>query len=359
MSHSQKICIGIVYGGKSAEHDVSLRSAKNVLDALDTKRFMPICIGIAKDGTWYLDTHQAMLEGAAKGIIRIAPVLGGNGLLTGIDRPEIDEKVDVIFPVLHGPMGEDGTVQGILELAGIPYVGPGVLGSAIGMDKDVMKRLLRDADIAVTDFITITETHIHPEAIIQRFGLPLFVKPANMGSSVGVTKVDAQKALLPAIRDALHFDTKILVEKAVAGDEIECAVLGNTNPQASIVGRIIPRKGDFYSYEAKYLDENGAVLEIPANIPPNSAEEARRIALKVFTALSCQGMARVDMFLRPDGRIIVNEINTIPGFTNISMYPKLWEATGVAYGELISQLIDLALERFQQRKRLSIDRKVR
>jgi len=267
-------------------------------------------------------------------------------------------RLDIIFPVSHGRFGEDGTVSGLLKLANIAFVGAGVLGSAVGMDKDVMKRLLRDAGIPIGRFITVnrySSKEISFEDARAELGLPLFVKPANLGSSVGIHKVTERAAFERAVRDAFNYDNKILIEEFIMGREIECSVLGNENPIASVPGEILPRH-EFYSYEAKYLDENGAVLDIPAKLPPATSERIRQLAIKTFSTLCCEGMARVDFFLRNGEEIIVNEINTIPGFTRISMYPKLWEATGISYSELIDRLIQLAIERFEREKRLKTDR---
>jgi len=345
-SPQTKLRVGILCGGKSAEHEISLQSAKNVLQAIDKQRFEPVLIGIDKQGIWHINHNEDLLDEAV--------LTSQTNDTRGTLLPN-DQALDVIFPVLHGPLGEDGATQGYLELINIPYVGSGVLGSAIGMDKDVMKRLLRDADIAITDFEVVTAADLdslQADDVVKKLGLPLFVKPANMGSSVGVSKVDSADALKTAIQEALHFDLKVLIEKAVVGDEIECAVLGNTNPRASVIGRIIPKQGNFYSYKVKYIDEDGAALEIPANIPQELAERAQATALHTFKVLACEGMARVDMFARQDGTILVNEVNTIPGFTKISMYPKLWEASSLSYTELITQLITLALERFEARQKL-------
>jgi D-alanine-D-alanine ligase len=266
--------------------------------------------------------------------------------------------LDVIFPVLHGPFGEDGTVQGLLKLANVPFVGAGVLGSALGMDKDVMKRLLREAGIPIARFIATSRyssEEIDFDYAQGRLGLPLFIKPANLGSSVGIHKVKDREGFERAVSDAFNYDNKIVIEEYIAGREIECSVLGNNNPIASVPGEVLPRH-EFYSYEAKYLDENGAVLEIPAKVSAEISDSMRQLAIRTFSVLCCEGMARVDFFLRNDSEIIVNEINTIPGFTEISMYPKLWEATGVSYRDLIDKLIELALERFEREKRLKTGR---
>lgn len=348
---SSKIRVGILFGGKSAEHEVSVQSAKNVVAALDTDKFEPILIGIDTQGGWQ------QLSGVEE--IKHIETLGSyprhissTQALATIETST--QKLDAIFPILHGPLGEDGTVQGLLELADIPYVGCGVLSSAIGMDKDVMKRLLREAGVPTTDFVTITlaeREQVNMKKIINQLGLPLFVKPANMGSSVGVGKISSEAEFLQAIEVAFRYDTKILIEKAVLGDEVECAILGNEQPEASVLGRVIP-KASFYTYEAKYSAGDGTVLEIPAKLPEEITKKAQAIALKTFKTLGCAGMARVDMFVTKDGAVLVNEINTIPGFTKLSMYPQLWEASGVPYSELITRLVELAMERFDRKQHL-------
>ena len=364
---SKKIRVGILFGGRSAEHEVSLQSAKNIVDAIDKNKYEVVLIGIDKKGGWHLNEGSGFFLPATKSQLPELPE-GGENLalvpgkqgdqlvpLSGQQRPG---SLDVIFPVLHGPFGEDGTVQGLLKLANIPFVGAGVLGSAVGMDKDVMKRLLRDAGIPIGRFIVASR--YSPEEIgfdyaRGELGLPLFIKPANLGSSVGIHKVKDRQGFERAVRDAFNYNNKILIEESINGREIECSVLGNDNPIASVPGEILPRH-EFYSYEAKYLDENGAVLEIPARLPSEISERVRQLAIKTFSVLCCEGMARVDFFLRNGREIIVNEINTIPGFTRISMYPKLWEATGISYTELIDKLIELAIERFEREKRLKTDR---
>jgi D-alanine-D-alanine ligase len=355
---SRKIRVAILFGGKSAEHEVSIQSAKNVLEALDIDKFAPVLIRIDKQGVWHTGpdfetlNKLSLLSNTAGSRLTLVP---GNSSKALIDiAQQSSQNIDVAFPVLHGPMGEDGTVQGFLELAGIPYVGPGVLGSAVGMDKDVMKRLLRDAGIPIARHITVTSAErasVDTARIIVDLGLPLFVKPANMGSSVGVSKVEDSATLQQAIDLAFTFDRKILIEGAVEGDEIECSVLGNDHPKVSLPGRIIPQ-AKFYSYDAKYIDADGALLEIPAKLPAETIAKVQQIALKTFQTLCCEGMARVDMFLTKDGEVLVNEINTIPGFTKISMYPKLWEASGVPYKDLITRLLELAIERFEARQKL-------
>ena len=269
--------------------------------------------------------------------------------------------MDVVFPVLHGPLGEDGTVQGLLELVGLPYVGAGVLGSAVGMDKDVQKRLLRDSGIPVADFFTLRRAQYDRDpdrvaSMAAELGFPLFTKPANAGSSVGVRRVASSDELAAAIQHAFAFDHKVLLERSMPGREIECAVLGNDEPIASIPGEVIVSHQDgFYSYEAKYLDENGAGLCIPAELSPDEQHAVQAMAVRAFLALECSGLARVDFFLGRDGGPVVNELNTLPGFTAISMYPKLWAASGVGKTELVTRLIDLALERSRARARLTTD----
>ncbi len=263
-------------------------------------------------------------------------------------------NIDVIFPVLHGPFGEDGTVQGLLKLANLPFVGSGVLGSAVSMDKDVMKRLLRDAGIAIAEFMTFVSSErnrISFDEVRARLGMPCFIKPANLGSSVGITKAHDAREFEAGVREAFRYDRKILVEECVSGREIECAVLGNARPCASGLGEVRPTH-EFYSYEAKYIDEHGAELDIPAKLTPELTEEIRATAVEVHRALACEGMSRVDFFLKEDGEVLVNELNTIPGFTRISMFPKLWEVAGVSYADLIDRLIQLALERFDEEESL-------
>ncbi len=359
-----KTRIGILFGGKSAEHEVSIQSAANVVNALDKEQFEPVLIFIDQSGVWhYVPSIESVLasehETSSEADDRLIISLGSTSEPADSNN-DILQRVDVIFPVLHGPMGEDGSIQGMFELLGVPYVGSGILGSAVGMDKEVMKRLLRDANISIAQFKVVTKDDLdtlNEDEIVGELGLPLFVKPANMGSSVGVSKVDEGTGLTAAVHEALKFDTKVLIEEAITGSEIECAVLGNTHPEASAIGRIAPRPGDFYSYEAKYIDEDGAVLEIPAQISEEAQRNAQAVALKTYKTLGCEGMTRVDMFLRDDDSIVVNEVNTIPGFTKISMYPKLWDVSGLGYTELITRLIELAIERFETRRQLQTSRK--
>ena len=362
---NKKIRIGILFGGKSAEHEVSLQSAKNIVEAIDKNKYDVLLIGIDKNGQWYLNeasrfllhTENPRLIALNQSSEHVALVPKDNeNQLVNLTSHQSLGPIDVVFPVLHGPLGEDGTIQGLLKLFNIPFVGAGVLGSAVGMDKDVMKRLLRDAGLLTPDFLVYHKESIDEidfEQVKNRLGLPFFLKPANLGSSVGIHKVKDESQFQSAILDAFQYDTKILVEEFIKGREIECSVLGNENPIVSIPGEIIPQH-DFYSYEAKYIDEKGALLEIPARLPAEITEQIQNIALRAFKVLCCEGMARVDFFLREEKEIFISEINTIPGFTKISMYPKLWEASGISYKELIDKLIQLALERFEKEKNLKI-----
>jgi len=361
----KKTRVIILFGGRSAEHEISLLSARNVLSALDRTRFEPVLVGIDKAGRWHRESERTLaaaagdpravaLDASAPAVaMEEALVARAPGALEAIDGDE------VVFPVLHGTFGEDGTVQGALELAGVAYVGSGVLGSAIGMDKDVAKRLLRDAGIPIVDFGVVTAAAFRrdPAAVLRALpdlGYPRYVKPANAGSSVGVSRVVGPADLEGAVRAALAFDSKVLIERGIDAREIECAVLGNDDPQASVPGEIIVHHKDgFYSYDAKYVDADGSSWKIPADLPPEVTARLRAQAVAAFRALELAGMARVDFFVaRGDGAVYVNEVNTIPGFTAISMYPKMWEASGLAPSALITRLIDLAIERRDARRAL-------
>jgi D-alanine-D-alanine ligase len=358
----RKLRVAILFGGKSAEHEISLISARNIVEAMDKKKYEIVSIGIDKQGRWFFDEGARLLRGPSPTRVRFHGRTNSTAVLPGatqspmirlVPRRALTE-VDVVFPVLHGPFGEDGTVQGLLKLANVPFVGAGVLGSAVGMDKDVMKRLLRDAGIPIARFLVFersSASKIDLSDVRRVLGFPFFVKPANLGSSVGISKVNSQTQFRAAIREAFRYDNKIVIEENIRGREIECSVLGNERPIASLPGEIVTRH-DFYSYNAKYLDEKGAQLLIPANLSRRLVKEVQEIAVRSFKALCCEGMARVDFFLRNDREVFVNEINTIPGFTKISMYPKLWEASGLPYAELIDRLIRLALDRFRKEKKL-------
>src|SRR6266404_3746783 len=395
-----KLRVGILFGGRSGEHEVSLLSAASVVNAIDKTKYEVIPIGITKDGRWLTAEHAEMLlrgdRHAGEGARSTQPTQlragdpeatpGAAVLATGesvVVPPEPARRdaglapfqtdanlrrasdrainVDVIFPVLHGTFGEDGTIQGLLELAEIAYVGAGVLGSSAGMDKDIMKSLFRAAGLPIVKHVTILRSQFEREPkktqklVEGKLKYPVFVKPANLGSSVGISKAHDRKELGPAIEEAARFDRKIVIEEGVGGKnrkarEIECSVLGNDDPKASVAGEIVPCK-EFYDYDAKYLDE-GSQLIIPAKLTKAETKKIQQLAISAFKAVDCSGLARVDFLMDPKSRkIYLNEINTMPGFTAISMYPKLWAATGVTYPELIERLIQLGLERHQDKKR--------
>lgn len=368
-SNTQKLRIGLLFGGRSGEHEVSLASAISVYKALDKSRYDVTMIGIDRDGRWLLPDPQALLAHADRPmLVKFAKSEAAYGLVPYPAEQQMvalqpssatSPKFDVILPILHGTYGEDGTVQGLLELASIPYAGSGVLGSSIGMDKDIAGRLFALAGINTVPTVCVRrhEYQAQPKIVMEQlfaeFEFPFFVKPANAGSSVGVHKVKSRDGLKAALDDAFQFDTKLLVQKGIDARELEVAVLGNEEPRASIVGEIVP-KHEFYSYEAKYIDANGAELHYPAeNVPADTIDKVRDWAVRAFKAIECRGMARVDFFLdRKTGALYINEINTIPGFTSISMYPKLWDASGVKYPELLDELIRLALAHAQERKGL-------
>lgn len=352
-----KVRVGIVFGGKSGEHEVSIQSAKNIYEALDREKYEVTLLGVDKQGVWHLGSDASFILNASNPKLIalnqtapvVVPVENQNGALAlkDPDSGAVRDRVDVFFPIMHGTFGEDGSLQGFLRLLNAPFVGAGVLGSAVGMDKDVMKRLLKEAGLPVPAFRVVRAHELSRTdwaEVVMDLGTPLFVKPCNLGSSVGISKVKRPGDLPAAVGEALLYDTKVIIEEAVRGREVECAVLGNDAPEASICGEIVPQH-EFYSYEAKYIDENGALLKIPADIEPAVQERIRATAVRVFQVLDCAGMGRVDFFLRPDGTALVNELNTLPGFTRISMYPKLWEATGLPYPKLLDRLIQLAVER--------------
>ena len=359
MAENKRLRVGVIFGGRSGEHEVSLASAASVIRALDPEKYEAVPIGIGKDGRWFIGTPaQKMLPDVLRQGHRVMlsadPSVGA--LLPLEDRAAGSQRVDVIFPVLHGTFGEDGTVQGLLDLAGLPYVGSGVIGSAVGMDKDMAKRLFLQAGLPTGDFLAILRSEWEKgrerimKAVAKKFRFPVFVKPATLGSSVGMTKVHKREELAAALDLAAEFAQKILVERNIRGREIEVSVLGNDEPEASIPGEIIPHR-EFYDYTAKYLEE-GTRLEIPAKLTKTLVRRFQEYAVRAFRCLECRGMARVDFFLeKPSGRIYLNEINTIPGFTSISMYPKLWEASGVPYRELIDRLIQLALAENREKQR--------
>ena len=369
MTNSKKIRVLVLYGGRSGEHDVSLRSAASVVKNLDPKKFEIVPVGIDKQGIWHLVEPNLVL-GRGLDVLplpadsprgQLEPNENeGSASLVNLDSRGSIGSVDVVFPVMHGPLCEDGSVQGLCEMAGVAYVGAGVLGSAIGMDKDVAKRLVEHAGMPMVPYLPVREAEFNSdferiaELVSLRLGFPVFVKPANLGSSVGVSKVTHASQLKAALGEAFRFDRKVLIEKGLNAREIEVSVLESLKPGeaplTSVVGEIKPTH-DFYSYEAKYLDDNGATLHIPATLTPAQATETRALASRIFQVLELDGMARADFFLdRDTGKIFFNEVNTIPGFTTISMYPKLWEASGLSYQALLTHLVELALRRRTQRK---------
>ena len=345
-----KQCVAVLLGGKSGEHEVSITSARSVMAALDPARWEVLPIGIAKDGQWLtpsetrsaLDAGVRSFEGAGQPLLRAGEALAALS------------ACDVAFPLIHGTNGEDGTLQGFLELAGVPYAGCGVAASAIGMDKALMKALFREAGIPVARYSVIrsweyTLAQNDSMALIdQAIGYPCFVKPANGGSSVGVTRARSREDMPAAFEAAFAYDDKAIVEQAIVGREVECSVLGNEHPEASIVGEIVPDR-DFYDYDSKYSAASTTELYIPAPIPEGAARDIQRTAIRMYQVMGCEGYARVDFFLTPADKIVANEVNTIPGFTSISMYPKLWEASGLGYTDLLSRILDLALDRRQRR----------
>jgi D-alanine-D-alanine ligase len=346
---SRKLRVAVVAGGRSSEHEISLASARSVLEALDPERYETTTIAIGRDGRWAIGSgeEQRVLEGERVPVTQSLPVVADSKPAAALGA------VDVVLPVLHGPFGEDGTVQGLLELAGVPYVGAGVAASALCMDKDLFKAVLRDRGIPVALNVTLRLG----DEIENPFGYPVFVKPARLGSSVGISKAHDEAELEAAVALARRHDEKVLVEEFVPGTEVECGVLGNLEggnfrpaPLASVVGEIVPH-AEWYDYAAKY-DEGGSDIIVPARIPDETASRVQALAVDSFIATECEGMARVDFFVREDGEVVVNEINTIPGFTATSVYARLFEASGIPYAELLDRLIQLALERHERRSGL-------
>jgi D-alanine-D-alanine ligase len=368
---AEKLRVGIIFGGRSGEHEVSVASAASMIEALDKNKYEVVPIGITHQGRWLAGVNPRALTAGApmdeRAVGVSAVTMTGDPTQHGLVPAPADpgqaanasasaERLDVVIPVLHGPYGEDGTLQGLLEMAGVPYAGCGVLGSALGMDKDKAKLVLKAAGLPVVDWLTVRRAEFErtADALCERiegtFAYPIFVKPANLGSSVGVSKAHDRGELPQALVTALEFDRKAIVEPGVNARELECGVLGNDEPQASIVGEVVP-SNEFYDYRAKYVD-NASRLFIPASISDEQTAEVRRLAIAAFMALDLSGLARVDFFLdRDSGQLYVNEVNTMPGFTQISMYPKLWEASGVSYSQLLDRLIALALQRHAEKER--------
>ena len=362
---AKKLKVGIIFGGRSGEHEVSFYSASSIIKAINRDKYTVVPIGITKEGRWISPYESALalqsgrIEGKSTVILVNNP--SGKSLISIDNHQEFKKetwegKLDVIFPVLHGPYGEDGTIQGLLELADIPYVGAGVAASAVSMDKELMKTIFKQKSLPVLKWLTIKRKDWQKDkeeilSLIQNtFEYPLFVKPTNLGSSVGITKVHRKEELEKAIDLASSYDRKILIEEGLEGArEIECSVLGNDEPQTSVVGEVKPA-GEFYNYDSKYIDQ-ATQLIVPADLPEEISGKVKQIALEAFKAIDAAGMARVDFFVtKKENKIFLNEINTIPGFTSVSMYPRLWEASGVSYSKLIDRLIQLALERYQDKK---------
>ncbi|MDX2045036.1 MAG: D-alanine--D-alanine ligase [Acidobacteriota bacterium] len=362
---SSKLRVGVIFGGRSGEHEVSLRSAESIINALDRDKYEVVPIAITKSGKWLASSEatnllpSAVMSSADQHVAIFGdPTEKGLARFGGESESGKRDKLDVIFPVLHGTYGEDGTIQGLLEMADVPYVGCGVLGSAAGMDKVVMKRLFREAGLPIVEFTHFlrSQWEANPSAVesrvVEELGFPCFVKPANLGSSVGISKAVDGKSLNEAIALAARYDRKIVVERGVDAREIEVSVLGNDKPQASLPGEIVPQSADFYDYQAKYISADGARLEIPAKLGEAQIKEIQQLAIQAFQAVDGSGLGRVDFFLeRETGKLLLNEINTMPGFTSISMYPKLWEASGLGYSQLIDRLIELAFERHREKSR--------
>ncbi len=371
----RKLTVAVIFGGRSGEHEVSLDSAASVLEAIDRAKYEVLPIGITREGRWIAagdplaalrsghpngDTCTAVLPGdpTAPGLIQLDASAGG---VPASGRPAAPARIDVVFPVLHGTYGEDGTIQGLLELAGVAYVGSGVLGSAVGMDKPTMKRLFQHAGLPLVPYLSLRKADWTTrraellEQVADLLGFPVFVKPANLGSSVGVTRVKGPAALAPAVALAFEYDRTVIVEEGLDVRELECGVLGNDAPEVSVVGEVIPKR-EFYDYEAKYTPGLTEVV-IPAQVPREVSESLREMALRAFRALDAAGLARVDFFLeKRSGRLYINELNTMPGFTRTSMYPKLWAASGLSYPELIDRLLTLALERAAEKRALRTTR---
>lgn len=368
----KKIRVGVIFGGRSGEHEVSLMSARSVMAALDEEKYDVVPIGIDREGQWLVgDAMRALSDGAGEAAqpATLLPAPHSASLLQLERRPETTSTalqpvslaqgvdLDVIFPVLHGPYGEDGTVQGLLELAGLPYVGAGVTGSAVGMDKAIFKQVMIANEIPVLPWVLVKagEWQGQPELVLEKIeaalSYPVFVKPANLGSSVGISRCTDRDSLVAGLDEAARFDRRIVVEQGIAGRELEVAVLGNDAPIASIVGEVRPHRA-FYDYVAKYVSDDSELF-IPAPLPPETADAVRSLALRAYLAIDCAGLGRVDLLLDQDsGQLYLNEINTMPGFTRISMYPKLWEASGISYSELLDRLIELALDRHAEKSTL-------
>lgn len=345
-----KLKLAIVFGGKSTEHEISLLSTRSILKEINKDKYDISLINIDINGDWFLKDN---LDSESKTPITLLPGKEGATILA-TKTGKVLRDIDVIFPVLHGVFGEDGTIQGYFKMMNVAFVGCGVMASSACMDKDMTKRVLRDANIGITPYALATaEQKPSFKELEKHLGTPLFIKPANLGSSVGVFKVSNAQEYAQKLEEALTYDSKILIEKTIEGKEVECAVLGNDKPKASLPGEVIMTT-DFYDFESKYVDKDASSTQVPADITDEQIETVRETAVKAYKAMGCEGLSRVDFFITSDGEVLINEINTIPGFTNISMYPKMWEATGIPYSELIDILIELAIERYQKEQQLKI-----
>ncbi len=345
--------IAIIYGGKSTEHEVSIRSARNIAKAMDNRKYCLSLIGICKTGAWYAKTPEQLQN---EDVVlpcssRLSLVPGGSqGKLINLENNTELSQLDAVFPIVHGTGGEDGSLQGILKTMNIPFVGPGVVGSALCIDKEITKRMLNEAGIKNSLFLAFHKSEKHQisfENAVKKLGLPMYIKPPNLGSSVGINKVHTKKEFEAAVDEAFKYDQKVLIEQNIVGREIECAVLGNSDAIASPVGEVVTNSDNhsFYNYAAKYTDASGSVTMIPAKLDTDIQNRIQEIAIQTYKTLNCEGLSRVDVFVTDEGHIVVNEVNTLPGFTDISMYPKLWEAGGIAYDDLIDKLILLAIQR--------------
>jgi D-alanine-D-alanine ligase len=346
--------VAILFGGRSVEHGVSINSARNIFEYIDRDRFEPILFGISRQGTWYLNTE------VSKDIEKGEPLsLELNATKPVWRTASKNITIDVAFPVLHGTDGEDGSIQGVFKAMSVPMVGTSVLGSSVSMNKLTAKRLLEKANIPVSKFLSYSyaeRSSLSFEQISKELGLPFMVKATSLGSSVGISKVKSKEDFLPAVEEAFKYDNQVLIEKYIKGREIECAVLGNDPPEASLPGEIvISDRYEFYTFDAKYVDNTAVQIEVPAKLSPAMQEEIRKVSVRAFQALHCEDFARVDLFLTADNNIYINEINTIPGFTNSSMYPMMWKERGVSFTELISKLVGLAIEREEKSKRIETD----
>lgn len=354
--------IAIIFGGHSSEHEVSINSARNIFKALDKTKFSPLLLGVSKQGTWFhiseteIENLSAIHDSKMKSEQTIALIRSNSKVFCFNLQTQIKNELDCAFPIIHGTNGEDGVLQGYLKTLGVPFVGCGVLSSAVGMDKEVMKIVMTNAGIPNSKYMVIKSSDtLNFDAVAKNLGLPFFIKPANAGSSVGVHKVKSKDDFALMMNDAFKYDHKILAEEFIAGREIECSVMGlNQSPEAAVPGELIV-KHEFYSYEAKYLDENGAEIVIPAKVTAEQSENIRTLAVKTYQALYCDGLTRVDFFMKKDGTLTVNEINTLPGFTKISMYPMMWQAKGLQYSELITKLIQFAFDKNDFENKLNLD----